>query len=167
MSSSEHRAQSPSRVTCVVITVSDTRTIETDTGGRTLVEALAGQGHTVATRVIVRDDEDAIRAAITSALDAADVHAVITTGGTGISRRDVTYEVVTSLMSKRLDGFGEIFRMLSYQEIGASAVMSRACAGVAAGKVLIALPGSPAAVRLAMEKLVVPELPHMVREAGR
>jgi molybdenum cofactor biosynthesis protein B len=167
MSSKEHRAMSPSHVTCSVITISDTRTLETDTGGRSVAQALEAQGHTVHQRLVVKDEAVEIRLAVEAALAEPAVDAVLTTGGTGISRRDVTYEVVAALMDKRLDGFGEIFRMLSYQEIGAAAMLSRACAGTASGKVLIALPGSEAAVRLAMDKLVIPELPHMVREASR
>jgi molybdopterin adenylyltransferase len=167
MSSNEHRAQSPTRVSCAVITISDTRTVDTDSSGAAIVASLESLGHDVPVRVIVRDEASGIRAAVEAALANERLQAVITTGGTGISRRDVTYEVVTALMNKRLDGFGEIFRMLSYQDIGAAAVMSRACAGTAAGKILIALPGSQAAVQLAMDKLVLPELPHMVREVGR
>jgi molybdenum cofactor biosynthesis protein B len=166
MSSREHRALSPALVTCTVITISDTRTPDTDASGRAVAETLEGHGHRVAQRLIVKDDEAEIHLAVKAALAEPAVQAVITTGGTGISRRDVTCEVVSRLLDKRLDGFGEIFRMLSYQDIGPAAVMSRACAGTASGKVVIALPGSLAAVRLAMEKLVLPELPHMVREAG-
>lgn len=167
MSSSEHRTQSPARVCCAVITISDTRTRDTDRSGATIASALESHGHDVAVRTIVRDEETAIRDAVRVALADERVHAVITTGGTGISQRDVTYEVVSALMEKRLDGFGEIFRMLSYQEIGAAALLSRACAGTTMGRIVVALPGSEAAVRLAMEKLLLPELPHMVREAGR
>jgi molybdenum cofactor biosynthesis protein B len=167
MSSKEHRALSPATVTCAVITISDTRTPETDTGGRTVAEALAAHGHAVHQRLIVRDEAVEIRLAVEAALAEPAVDVVITTGGTGISRRDVTYEVVTALIDKTLDGFCELFRMLSYQDIGAAAMLSRACAGTASGKVIIALPGSEAAVRLAMNKLLIPELPHMVREARR
>jgi molybdenum cofactor biosynthesis protein B len=167
MSSKEHRAASPASVTCIVIAISDTRTLETDTAGRTIAEALQGRGHVVHQRLVVKDEEVEIGLAVRAALAEPAVQAVITTGGTGISRRDVTYEVITSLLDKRLDGFGEIFRMLSYEDIGAAAVLSRACAGTAEGKILVALPGSEPAVRLAMEKLLLPELPHMVREAGR
>jgi molybdenum cofactor biosynthesis protein B len=167
MSVNEHRAVSPAVVTCVVITVSDTRTLETDTGGAAIVRALEGRGHLVWRREIVTDDLVRIRDAVNRALDDPEAQAVIATGGTGIARRDVTSEAVSPLIDKPLDGFGELFRVLSYEQIGAAAILSRAFAGAARGKIVIALPGSEAAVTLAMEKLVGPELAHMVREAGR
>jgi molybdenum cofactor biosynthesis protein B len=167
MSHVEHRERAPRSVRCFVLTVSDTRTEETDTGGRAIVNLLTAAGHQVAGRAIVKDDLDLIRAAIERQLANPDVQIVITTGGTGITSRDSTYEAVTALLEKRLDGFGELFRMLSYEQIGAAAIMSRACAGLAAGRVIVALPGSEAAVRLAMERLLVPELGHLVAEAGR
>jgi molybdenum cofactor biosynthesis protein B len=167
MSAPEHRRLAPARVTCAVITVSDTRTAETDTGGAAIVALLEGSGHAVISRAIVPDDEARIGGAIDAALAREEVQAVITTGGTGISTRDGTFEVVEARLEKRLDGFGELFRMLSYEQVGAAAMLSRACAGLVAGRILIALPGSEAAVRLAMEKLVLPELGHLVREATR
>lgn len=167
MSWQDHRAQSPASVTCFVLTVSDTRTDETDTSGRAIAAALEEAGHRVTGRAIVRDEPQTVEAVLLAHLEAAAVDAIVTTGGTGISRRDGTVEVVERLLDKRLDGFGELFRMLSYQEIGAAAIMSRACAGLARGRILIALPGSEHAVRLAMTKLVLPELAHMVREARR
>jgi molybdenum cofactor biosynthesis protein B len=163
----QHRAAAPSSVRCHVVTVSDTRTEETDTGGRAVADLLRAAGHIVSGRTIVKDDPEAIRGTIERLLAMPDLQAIVTTGGTGISSRDSTYEVVTAMLQKRLDGFGELFRMLSYQEIGAAAVLSRACAGVAARHIVIALPGSEAGVRLGMEKLVIPELGHMVREASR
>ena len=108
-----------------------------------------------------------MRGALQAGIDAPDVDAVIATGGTGITRRDGTYEVVSALLEKRIDGFGELFRALSYEEIGPAAMMSRACAGLAGGTIVISLPGSENAVRLAMTKLILPELGHMVREARR
>ena len=167
MSVEEHRALSPRSVTCVVITVSDTRTIDADTGGAEVARALGARGHSVLRREIVPDDLARIRDAVTRALDEPEVQAVITTGGTGIARRDVTWEAITGVLEKPLDGFGELFRSLSYAEIGPAAMLSRACAGATRGKIVVALPGSEAAVRLAMEKLVGPELAHMVREAAR
>ena len=152
---------------CFVLTVSDTRTVDTDTGGRAVVDLLTGAGHTVVGRTIVKDDADVVRDTIAQQLNATDVDAVISTGGTGITSRDSTYEAVVSLLDKRLDGFGELFRMLSYEQVGAAAMMSRATAGLACGRIVIALPGSEAAVRLAMEKLVVPELGHMVQQARK
>src|SRR5262249_18736960 len=157
----EHKARAPRSVTCFIVTVSDTRTDETDTSGRAIAELLTAAGHTVAGRVIVRDDAELVRDTVVRQLASANINAIITTGGTGIPARDTTYEAVTAMLQKRLDGFGELFRMLSYQQIGSAAMMSRACAGLVAGRILIALPGSEAAVRLAMEKLVNPELGHM------
>ena len=162
-----HKAAAPSRVGCYVITVSDTRTEDTDTGGRALVDLLAKAGHQIAGRTIVKDDAELLRDCIGRQLANPDVQVIITTGGTGITSRDCTYEAVSAMLWKRLDGFGELFRMLSYQDIGAAAMMSRAIAGTVAGRVVVSLPGSEAAVRLAVEKLLLPEIGHLVREAGR
>ena len=167
MSQAEHKAHAPTAVRCFVITISDSRTEDTDTGGRAIVELLTAAGHQVAGRTLVRDDAELVRGAIERHLATPDLDAIISTGGTGITSRDSTYEAVTALLQKRLDGFGELFRMLSYQQIGPAAMMSRACAGLAAGRIVICLPGSEAAVRLAMEKLVVPELGHLVQQARR
>jgi molybdenum cofactor biosynthesis protein B len=167
MSHVAHRAAAPASVRCAVVTISDTRTDETDTGGRTIVDLLTGAGHEVHGKMIVPDDPDRIRDAIETALADTTTDAVITTGGTGISRRDGTYEVVTTILEKRIDGFGELFRALSYEEIGPAAMMSRACAGTVGGKVLISVPGSEHAVRLAMTKLILPEIGHLVREASK
>src|SRR5690349_12620776 len=163
----EHKAAAPRSVRCFVITISDTRSNATDTSGRAIVEMLQAAGHSVAGRTIVRDDAELVRDTIVRQLANADVQAIITTGGTGITSRDSTYEAVDAILQKRLDGFGELFRMLSYEQIGAAAMMSRACAGLAAGRIIVALPGSEAAVRLAMERLVVPELAHMVQQAAK
>jgi molybdenum cofactor biosynthesis protein B len=163
----DHKATSPGSVRCHVLTISDTRTAATDTGGLAIVELLESNGHDVSGRAIVRDDPEAIRTALTKELEASAAQVIITTGGTGITSRDSTYEVICNLLEKRLDGFGELFRMLSYQEIGPSAMLSRACAGTAQGKIVITLPGSENAVRLAMTKLILPELGHLVRELSR
>ena len=163
----EHKAAAPARVGCYVITVSDTRTEDNDTGGRAIVELLSAAGHEIVGRTIVKDDAEQLRDAIGRQLANPDVQAIITTGGTGITSRDCTYEAVTAMLWKRLDGFGELFRMLSYQEIGAAAMLSRAVAGTIASRVVVSLPGSEAAVRLAVQKLIAPELGHLVREAGR
>jgi molybdenum cofactor biosynthesis protein B len=167
MSVSEHRAHAPASVRCGVLTVSDTRTEETDTSGRLILELLTANGHDVVHRSIVPDDPDVVRQTLDRLLAREDVDAVLTTGGTGISSRDRTYEVVSGLIEKRLDGFGELFRMLSYGEVGPAAILSRACAGLVRGRIVIAMPGSEAAVRLAMHKLVLAELGHLVREARR
>jgi molybdenum cofactor biosynthesis protein B len=163
----EHKAQAPQSVRCFVITISDTRSEDTDTSGRAIVDLLAAAGHRLVGRAIVKDNPAQVRDVIERQLANPDVQIIIATGGTGISSRDGTYEVVSTLLQKRLDGFGELFRMLSYDQIGSSAMMSRACAGLAAGKIIASLPGSEAAVRLAMDKLLLPELGHLAREASR
>ncbi len=154
-------------VRCAVLTVSDTRTVETDTGGRAVASLLTSAGHQVVDATIAVDDAVQVRGLVSAWLDRSDVDVVITTGGTGITSRDTTYEAIDGLIEKRLDGFGELFRMLSYEQVGAAAMMSRATAGLARRRIIIALPGSEAAVRLAMDKLVVPELAHMVQQARR
>ena len=163
----EHKALAPKTVRCFVLTVSDTRTRENDTGGDAIATLLTSAGHEVGGREIVHDDPELVRDAITRQLANGGAQAIITTGGTGITSRDTTYEAVTGMLHKRLDGFGELFRMLSYQQIGPSAMMSRACAGIVSGHVVIVLPGSEGAVRLAMEKLVLPEIGHLVQQASR
>ena len=167
MSQADHKAQAPSSVRCVIVTISDTRTEETDTSGRAIADLLTAAGHTVAGRAIVKDDADLVRGTIERHLASPDVQAIITTGGTGITSRDSTYEAVNGLLQKRLDGFGELFRMLSFEQIGPAAIMSRACAGLVAGRVVVSLPGSEGAVRLAMERLLLPELGHLVQQATK
>lgn len=167
MSHVDHRAHAPQSVRCFVVTVSDTRTADTDTSGRAIVDLLGAAGHAVVGRAIVKDDATLVRAIVDRQLANPDVQVIITTGGTGISSRDSTYEVVSRLLQKHLDGFGELFRMLSYEQVGSAAMLSRACAGLTFGRIVVALPGSEAAVRLAVEKLLIPELGHLVREATR
>ena len=152
---------------CYVLTVSDTRTEDTDTAGKAIVELLAAAGHVVVGRRIVKDEPSEVAALVRLQAASDHVDAVITTGGTGITRRDSTFEAVDGVLEKRLPGFGELFRMLSFQEIGAAAMLSRACAGTCLGKIVVALPGSENAVRLALTKLVVPELAHLVAETRR
>jgi molybdenum cofactor biosynthesis protein B len=160
----KHRESAPDRVRVAILTISDTRTPETDTGGDTVDELMRGAGHEIVQRAIVRDEVSSIRTMLVDLLARSDVDAVITTGGTGISDRDTTYEVVDGMLEKKLDGFGEIFRMLSYEKIGAAAVLSRCVAGAVGTKFVASLPGSRNAVRLAVEKLLVPELAHVVFE---
>ena len=167
MSQEEHKAHAPRSVRCFIVTVSDTRTEATDKSGRAIADLLTEAGHVVAGRAIVKDDAEMVRGTLERQLAIADVQAIITTGGTGVTARDSTYEVVSSLLQKRLDGFGELFRMLSFQQIGPAAMMSRACAGIVAGHVVVSLPGSEAAVRLALERLLIPELGHLVQQATR
>jgi molybdopterin adenylyltransferase len=160
----KHREASPEKIRVAVLTVSDTRTPETDTGGNVIVELMQGAGHEISHREIVKDDAPRIEVVLQELLADAGVDAVITTGGTGISARDTTYEVVSRRIDKKLDGFGELFRVLSYEEIGAAAMLSRAVAGASGSKFLACLPGSSNAVRLAVEKLLVPEISHLVFE---
>ena len=148
-----------------MLTISDSRTEATDRSGDAIVTLLTGAGHQVVGRRIVRDDAAVVRGAVKSQVAVVDV--IITTGGTGIAGRDSTYEAITALLTKHMDGFGELFRMLSYQEIGPAAMLTRACAGTLGRTALFALPGSENAVRLAMTKLILPELGHVVREVRR
>ncbi len=163
----EHRATGAASVRCAVLTVSDTRTTETDTSGSLIRRLLEEHGHRVVDYRIVPDDPDQIAAAFQSWAQEGDIQAIISTGGTGISRRDTTFDVVSALLEKRLDGFGELFRMLSYAEIGSAAMMSRAVGGTLHGRAVFVLPGSSNAVSLAMERLILPELPHVVHELSK
>ena len=149
---------------CAVVTLSDTRTAETDKSGKRIRELLEDDAHAVARYHVIRDEPATLHALLTELLSENDLDAVITNGGTGISRRDTTIEVVERHLDQTLPGFGELFRMLSFQEIGSGAMLSRAVGGVSRGKLLFALPGSTAAVELAMTKLILPELKHLLRE---
>lgn len=163
----EHKERAPTRVGCMVITCSDTRTPETDTSGWLIRKELEGAGHEVVAYHLVKDEPKLITALIQQAARNKRIQAVLINGGTGISRRDSTFEAVDALLEKRLVGFGEIFRYLTYQDIGSAAIMSRATAGLYKNRIVISTPGSEGAVRLAMEKLVLPELGHMLREATK
>lgn len=163
----EHRATAPRAVGCFVLTISDTKTPETDTSGALIRELLTKGGHIVVAHAIVKDEPAQVTAVIREGCADPAVRAFILTGGTGVSSRDATFEAVEALLEKRLPGFGELFRMLSYQEIGAAAMLSRAQAGVVKGRALFSLPGSPDACRLALEKLILPELRHLLRELSR
>jgi molybdenum cofactor biosynthesis protein B len=167
VSQAEHKAKAPASVRCFVITVSDTRTSADDTSGNAIAALLEGAGHLVSGRTIVKDDPDLVRSTVERQLANPDVQVIITTGGTGITSRDSTYEAIDGLLAKRLDGFGELFRMLSYEQIGPAAMMSRATAGLVAGRIVVSLPGSEAAVRLGMERLLIPELGHLVQQAAK
>ena len=145
-----------------MLTVSDTRTEQTDGGGRRIRELLDRDGHTVVAYEIVKDELDAIRHGVTALTTAGTCRAILITGGTGVAARDVTCEAIDDLFDKRLDGFGELFRMLSYEQVGAAAMLSRAVAGTVGQCVVYLMPGSPAAVELAMEKLILPQLGHIV-----
>lgn len=167
MSVEEHRKLAVSTLGFGVITVSDSRSPETDTGGNRIAELAASAGHAVARRAWVADDVAAIRKAVREMLAAPEVDIVVLTGGTGLSPRDVTLEAVAPLLERPIEGFGELFRALSYQEIGAAAMLSRAGAGMAGARAVFALPGSPKAVSLALEKLILPEAGHLLSQARR
>jgi molybdenum cofactor biosynthesis protein B len=167
MGSDEHRAQAPHTVNFVVITLSDRRTKEDDYSGKVIREALTVAGHREIAYELIPNDSHALENLIEQFAQRRDVDVIITTGGTGISRKDITIETLTPKLQKKLDGFGEIFRMLSYQRIGSAAIMSRATAGVMNGKVVICLPGSADAVKLAITEILLNELGHMVWEAKK
>lgn len=153
---------------CAVLTVSDSRTAETDESGRYLRETLAGAGHTVLDHGLLPNDETRVRAQVDEWLGRDDLDLIVLTGGTGLGSRDRTIEVVRPLLEKEMPGFGELFRVLSYQEqVGTASILSRATAGSARGKLLISLPGSRAAVQLAMERIILPEGAHALRELRR
>lgn len=164
MSHLDHRKQAPQTVSCAIITVSDTRTQETDTSGKAIRDLLEGAGHTVCAAVIVKDEPAQIREQLETLAKNAACQCVLINGGTGISPRDRTFETISGMLQKRLDGFGELFRTLSFEEIGAAAMLSRAVAGVYEGRIVFSMPGSPNAVKLAMTRLILPELGHLVFE---
>lgn len=165
-STAEHRSQSPRRVRCAVVTISDTRTLETDRGGALVVEKLAAAGHEIARREIVPDDAERIRTLVGEFV-AIDLDAVLLTGGTGITARDTTFETISALLDKPMPGYGELFRMLSFDQVGPAAMLSRAIGGVVGRTIVLTMPGSTAAVELAMDKLIVPEIGHLVHEARK
>lgn len=167
MGVADHKQHAPRKVRVFVVTVSDSRTEAEDTSGRAAQEMIEAAGHAVAGYRLVRDEPAEVAALIRRIADERTADVVVTSGGTGITTRDSTYEAVSSLLDKRLDGFGELFRMLSYAEIGSAAMMSRAVAGVHNGVAVFATPGSTAAVKLALEKLIIPELGHLVFEVHR
>ena len=163
----EHKASAPTSVSCFVLTVSDSKTEATDTSGALIRELLTCAGHRVVASAIVRDEPVEVARIVRDACSNPAVHAVILTGGTGITSRDSTFEAIEALLDKRLPGFGELFRMLSYAEIGAAAMLSRAQMGIRSRRIVVSLPGSPNACRLALDKLLIPELPHLLREVSR
>ena len=162
MAVTEHKDKAHSSVACAVITASDTRTEATDTSGRKIKDLLVEKNHTIVSYQILKDEPVQIGAAVRALLDRHEVDAIIINGGTGIAPRDTTFEAIQGILEKEIPGFGELFRMLSYQDIGSAAMMTRATAGVAKGKILVSLPGSTGAVELGMTKLVIPELGHML-----
>lgn len=170
MGYTEHTAAAANRntpVRCAIITISDTRTAATDTSGATIRELVTAAGHSVMSLQIVPDDPAQLAAALQVLAARTDCDAILTNGGTGIARRDATIEAIEPLFDKRLPGFGELFRMLSYSDIGAGAMLSRATAGVVGRTLVFCMPGSTGAVRLALEKLILPELAHLAWELVR
>ena len=151
-------------VTCAVVTVSDTRTFETDKSGQLIQQLLLDANHAIGAYTIIKDEPTQIQEQIENLGKSSNLNAVIFSGGTGIAPRDTTYDAIEKLLEKTLPGFGELFRFLSYQEIGSRAIASRAVAGVYQNKLIFSLPGSSNAVQLAMEKLILPELTHLVSQ---
>jgi len=165
MSYQQHLKSSESTVVrCAIITLSDTRTAATDTSGKKIAELLTAASHPVVEHQLLRDDPALLQSALSKLTARNDIDAILTTGGTGISRRDQTLSVVEKMIDQPLPGFGELFRQLSYAQIGSGAMLSRAVAGIARGKVIFAMPGSTAAVELAMAKLILPEIRHLVSQ---
>ncbi|HIK53832.1 MAG TPA: MogA/MoaB family molybdenum cofactor biosynthesis protein [Synechococcales cyanobacterium M55_K2018_004] len=154
----------PVSVSCAIVTVSDTRTMESDRSGHVIRQLLHENGHIVAFYTILPDEPDQIAAQLLDLCQQPEIEALVLNGGTGIAPRDTTYDAIERLLEKTLPGFGELFRWLSYQEIGSRAIASRAVAGVCQGRIVFSLPGSSHAVRLAMEKLILPELGHLVQQ---
>ena len=149
---------------CAVVTVSDSRTEATDVSGKLIREILAASGHSVVHYGVVSNDREKLEETLGSLVGREDVDAILTTGGTGVGRRDQTVDVVAGLLDRELEGFGELFRFLSWQQIGSGAILSRAIGGVAKGKLVFAMPGSSGAVELAVTKLIVPEIRHLLNE---
>jgi molybdenum cofactor biosynthesis protein B len=167
MSLEQHRREAPERLRFAVLTFSDTRELAADRGGDYLVEAVEGAGHRVTRREVHRDEPDSIAAAVRAAPPDPDVDLVLTTGGTGIAPRDATYDTLRGVLDSEIPGFGELFRWLSYEEIGAATILSRAIGGLLEGRVVLAMPGSPKALRLAMERIVLPEAGHLAAQSRR
>ncbi len=163
----EHKKKAPQRVSCAVLTISDSRTEQDDESGKLIKQRLSDHGHRVISYAILKNEADSIKKKIDELLRQEGLEVIITSGGTGVSHRDITVETVSPILEKKLDGFGELFRFLSYQEISTTSIMSRAIAGVTGGKIILCLPGSPEAAKLAMDKVILPEIGHLVREATR
>jgi molybdenum cofactor biosynthesis protein B len=163
----EHRATAPQSLGLAVMTVSDTRTLATDGSGGLIVALVEGAGHRVVERMLVPDEPDRMRPILLAWAGSSTIEAILVTGGTGISPRDQTFETVSSLLTKPLPGYGELFRTLSFAEIGPACILSRAVGGLIGATPILVMPGSSAAVELAMSRIILPELPHLVREARK
>ncbi|MCD6500244.1 MAG: molybdenum cofactor biosynthesis protein MoaB [Deltaproteobacteria bacterium] len=167
MAVEDHKKQAPTSVRCMVVTVSDTRTQQDDRSGNLAATLLTAAGHELVAHRIIPDDRAVLSALVREVALSAEIDCLFLTGGTGLSQRDQTFEAVSSVLTKRMNGFGELFRLLSYEAIGPAAMLSRAVAGVCGKVVVFAVPGSPNAVQLALSRLILPELGHAVREAKR
>lgn len=167
MSLEQHKRSAPEQLSFAVLTFSDTRSLEQDRGGDFLVESIEGAGHRVGLRLVQTDEPAEIASAVRAAVGDPGVDLVLTTGGTGLAPRDSTYCTLKDLLDSEIPGFGELFRWLSYAEIGAATILSRAIGGLLDGKVVLAMPGSPKALRLAMDKIVLPEAGHLVSQTRR
>lgn len=163
----EHRAEAPQSLRIAVLTVSDTRTLETDTSGALIVTRCEAAGHRIVERTILPDEPDRMRPWIEAMAANPEIDALLITGGTGITYRDQTYETVSALLTKPMPGYGELFRMLSYAQVGPACILSRATGGLMGRLMILMMPGSRAAVELALDKIIIPELPHLIREARK
>ena len=163
----EHHERSRKNVNVAIVVVSDSRTQDTDESGKVASDLLEKKGHTIVEHHLIGNDRDAIANTLSEMTNRADIDVILTIGGTGISKKDITVDVLSPLMEKKLEGFGEMFRMMSFRQIGAGALMSRSTAGVINGKVGMCLPGSTAAIRLAVRRIIIPEIGHIVYEATR
>lgn len=163
----KHKEEVPKNLGFAIVTISDSRTLETDESGNTASKILISNGYDVVERILIPNDANRIRKKIRDLVKDKRVDVVITIGGTGLSKRDLTVETVSKIVEKKINGFGELFRAISYNEVGVGAMLSRAFGGVISGKIILCLPGSQNAVELAIRKLVLPEIRHMVREARR
>jgi molybdenum cofactor biosynthesis protein B len=167
MSYHKHRREAPQSVNCAVVIISDSRTEQDDESGNLIKQRLADNGHHVLYYGILKNDVNAIQAKIKELVELEGLQVIITSGGTGASHRDVTVDAIEPMLEKRLDGFGELFRHLTYQEIGTGSILSRAVAGIIRGRVVLCFPGSVNAATLAMDKIILPEIGHLVREVTR
>ncbi len=164
---SEHDLHQYIKTNFAILIVSDTRNEKTDESGKIAKKLVSDYGHQVFAYKIIRNNKSLIQTTVNEMLQNPEINVIVTSGGTGISKRDVTVEAISELLDKKIEGFGELFRKLSYQEIGEAAMISRATAGAINGKIIFCLPGSKNAVKLAFSKLILPGLGHIIKEANR
>ncbi|MDD4873741.1 MAG: molybdenum cofactor biosynthesis protein MoaB [Dehalococcoidales bacterium] len=163
----DHKHNIPDNINCAVIIISDSRTEQTDESGKFIMDAMKQAGHNITSYSLLKNNAESVLGKIDDIICDESTQVIITSGGTGASHLDVTIETITPILDKKMDGFGELFRLLTYQEIGTGSILSRAMAGIIKEKVIISLPGSLGAVKLAMEKIILPEIGHLVSEATR